>query len=69
MMADQAGLQYMLTLVGGSLEYIRGMTQQWRRGTVTHHHGEADHQAYLERPLLEAEAALRARLTSAPRPS
>jgi hypothetical protein len=61
-MADQAGLQYMLTLVGGSLEYIRQMSPQWRPGRVTHHHGEADHQAYLQRPLLEAQAALRARL-------
>ena len=35
-------------------------------GTVTHHHGEADHQAYLERPFLEAQALLRARLGIAP---
>jgi hypothetical protein len=61
-MADRAGLQYMLTLVGGSLEYIRQLSPQWRPGTVTHHHGEPDHQAYLERPLLEAQAALRRRL-------
>jgi len=33
---------------------------------VTHHHGEADHQAYLERPFLEAEALLRARLGTPP---
>jgi hypothetical protein len=61
-MADASGLQYMLTLVGGSLEYIRQMSPQWRTERVTHHHGEADHRAYLERPLLEAQAALRARL-------
>jgi hypothetical protein len=30
-------------------------------------YGEADHQAYLERPFLEAEAALRARLGLAAR--
>jgi hypothetical protein len=61
-MADRPGLQYMLTLVGGSLEYIRQLSPQWRPGTVTHHHGEPDHQVYLERPLLEAQAALRSRL-------
>jgi hypothetical protein len=66
-MADQHGLQYMLTLVGGSLEYIRQRSPQHRPGTVTHHHGEADHQAYLERPFLEAEALLRARLGAVPR--
>jgi hypothetical protein len=52
----------MLTLVGGSLEYIRNLSPQWRADRVTHHHGEADHQAYLERPFRQAEAALRARL-------
>jgi len=62
-MADASGLQYMLTLVGGSLDYIRQMTPQWRPERVTHHHGEADHLAFLERPLREAEAALRARLS------
>jgi hypothetical protein len=61
-MADPAGLQYMLTLVGGSLEYIRQVSPQWPAERVTHHHGEADHLAYLERPLREAEAALRIRL-------
>jgi hypothetical protein len=61
-MADEAGLQYMLTLVGGSLEYIRRLSPQRRPGTVTHHHGEPDHRAFLERPFLEAQAALRSRL-------
>jgi hypothetical protein len=63
-MADAAGLQYMLTLVGGSLDYIRQLSPQWPSAKVTHHHGEADHQAFLERPFREAEAALRARLGS-----
>jgi hypothetical protein len=61
-MADQAGLQYMLTLVGGSLDYIRNLSPQWASSKVTHHHGEPDHQAFLERPFREAERALRARL-------
>jgi hypothetical protein len=64
-MADQAGLRYMLTLVGGGLEYIRGLSPQRRPGTVTHHHGEPDHRAFLERPFLEAQAALRSRLRMA----
>ena len=61
-MADRSGLEYMLTLVGGSLEYIRNLSPQWRPSSVTHHHGETDHQAYLERPFLQAQTALRARL-------
>ncbi|MDQ6672685.1 MAG: CehA/McbA family metallohydrolase [Chloroflexota bacterium] len=61
-MAERAGLEYMLTLVGGSLEYVRQLSPRRQSGTVTHHHGEADHQAYLQRPFLEAQAALRARL-------
>jgi hypothetical protein len=64
-MADRTGLQYMLTLVHGSLEYVRHMSTQHKPGTVTHHHRETDHGAYLERPFLEAEAALRARLQTA----
>jgi hypothetical protein len=61
-MGDRDGLQYMLTLVGGSLEYIRQLSPQWPSDRVTHHHGEVDHMAYLERPFLEAQAALQARL-------
>ena len=61
-MGDQAGLHYMLTLVDGSLEYLRQLSPRRDARTVTHHHGEADHQAYLERPFREAQAALRARL-------
>jgi hypothetical protein len=61
-MADEAGLQYMLTLVGGSLDYIRHISPQRPPASVTHHHGEPDHQAFLERPFREAQAALRQRL-------
>jgi hypothetical protein len=57
-MADPAGLQYMLTLVGGSLEYIRQQSPQRPPNSVTHHHGEPDHLAYLERPFLQAREAL-----------
>jgi hypothetical protein len=61
-MADRDGLQYMRTLVGGSLEYIRHMPARFPDEHVTHHHGESDHLAFLERPFREALAALEARL-------
>jgi hypothetical protein len=61
-MADAEGLQYLLTLVHGSLEYIRTLSPQRPPGSVTHHHGQADHLAYLEQPFLQARAALRLRL-------
>ena len=61
-MAARDGLQYMLTLVEGGLAYVRDMAPRRPSGRVSHHHGEADHQAFLERPFLEAQAALRARL-------
>jgi hypothetical protein len=61
-MADQAGLQYMLTLVEGGLAYVRELAPRRPRHLVRHHHGEADHQAFLERPFLEARSALRSRL-------
>jgi hypothetical protein len=60
--ADASGLEYMLTLVEGSLRYIRDLSPHHLAERVTHHHGEADHQAYLERPFREAQAALEARL-------
>ncbi len=57
-----ATAHYMLTLLDGSLQYIRNRAPQWRPGTVTHHHGEADHQAFLERPFHEAIAAVHKKL-------
>ena len=62
-MADRDGLQYMLTLVEGGLAYVRDLAPRRPALRVRHHHGEADHQAFLERPFLEALAALRARLS------
>jgi hypothetical protein len=52
----------MLTLIEGSLAYVRETALHYRPGTVTHHHGEDDHLAYLERPLLEARDAVNGRL-------
>jgi hypothetical protein len=51
-------MQYMLTLINGSLQYIRRRAPQWRPGTTTHHHGTDDHQAFLEQPFHEAFAAI-----------
>jgi hypothetical protein len=61
-MADRDGLQYMLTLVEGGLAYVRDLAPRRPVGRVRYHHGEDDHQAFLERPFLEAQAALHARL-------
>jgi hypothetical protein len=53
---------YMITLLEGSLAYIRTRSRQARPGTVTHFHGESDHQAFLERPFQEALQAVHARM-------
>ncbi|HLK60742.1 MAG TPA: CehA/McbA family metallohydrolase [Chthonomonadaceae bacterium] len=59
---DPRTAHYMLTLLDGSLQHIRQRAPQWRPGTTTHHHGEADHQAFLERPFHQAIAALHHKL-------
>jgi len=61
-LGDPATFRYMQTLVEGSLGYIRELSHQHAPGTVTHHHGGDDHLAYLERPFIEALAALEERL-------
>ena len=61
-MFDQETAQYMLTLVEGSLHYIRHNSRQHLGGDVTHHHGEDDHMAYLERPFVEAREAIHRRM-------
>jgi hypothetical protein len=60
-MYDRAVAEYMRTMVEGDLSYIRESAGIRPPGSVTHHHGETDHQAYLERPFHEALAALDAR--------
>lgn len=52
--------QYMLTLLHGGLEYVRTRAASSGRN-VTHHHGESDHLAWLERPFREAIHALQTR--------
>ena len=61
-MFDVEAANYMLTLIEGGLSYIRNTALHHRPGTVTHHHGEADHRAFLERPFMEAREALHRRM-------
>ncbi len=61
-MFDREAAQYMMTLVEGGLTYIREVAAQYPPGSVTHHHGEDDHLAYLMRPFLEAREAIQRRL-------
>jgi hypothetical protein len=53
---------YMLTLMEGNLSYIRHLSPQHRPEATTYPHGQADHQAYLSRPFLEAKTAIHQRL-------
>lgn len=61
-MFDSGAANYLLTLIEGGLSYIRRRSPQYRPGSVTHHHGEADHIAYLERPFREAQEAIHRRM-------
>ena len=55
----------MLTLIEGSLGYLRHRSTRYPDSRVTHVHGEDDHLAYLERPFLEARDELQCRLDAA----
>lgn len=57
-LCDPSTMHYMLTLLDGSLEYIRRRAPQWKPGTVTHHHHHDDHQEFLEGPFHQAIAAI-----------
>jgi hypothetical protein len=59
---DSDTAQYMLTLIEGGLAYIRHTAPHHPRGAVTHHHGEDDHLAYLERPFHQAAEAIHRRM-------
>ena len=51
---DPSTAQYMLTMIEGALSYVNETSTQAVPGSLTHHHGEADHMAYLRRPFQEA---------------
>jgi hypothetical protein len=57
-MTDPEGIRYIRTLVEGAREYIRHTAVRRSDQLTTHHHGEADHLAWLERPFTEALRAL-----------
>jgi hypothetical protein len=60
-MSDPEGLRYIRTLVEGAREYVRHTAVRRSDQVTTHHHGEADHLAWLERPFGEALRALEQR--------
>ena len=64
-MFDQTAAQYMLTMIESGLTYVREGSGQHAPGTVTHHHGEPDHMAHLERPFHQAGDAIRRRAREA----
>jgi hypothetical protein len=59
---DRDTAQYMLTLIEGGLSYVRNVAPHHPHGAVTHHHGEDDHLAHLERPFHEAVQAIHRRM-------
>jgi hypothetical protein len=65
---DAQQASYMLTLIEGTLAYIRHRAVHYRDGHVTHHHGEVDHVGYLERPFHEARERLERRFEQAGEP-
>ncbi|MCH7653218.1 MAG: CehA/McbA family metallohydrolase [Chloroflexi bacterium] len=63
-MFDPQAATYMLTLIEGGMTYIRENAARYAPGSVTHHHGEDDHMAFLLRPFEEAREAVRRRISS-----
>ena len=61
-MFDSETANYMLTLAEGGLSYIRKTARHYSSGSVTHHHGETDHQVFLERPFMEAIETIHKRM-------
>jgi len=57
-MTDPDGLRYIRTLVEGARDYVRHTAVRRSDQHTTHHHGEAGHLAWLERPFAEALRAL-----------
>ena len=60
-MTDPEGIRYLRTLVEGAREYVRHTAVRRSDQLTTHHHGEPDHLAWLERPFAEALRALEER--------
>lgn len=64
-MFNEDAARYMLTLIEGGLTYMREGALHHPPGTVTHHHREDAHMAFLQRPYLEAREAVRRRIDGA----
>ena len=60
-MFSEETARYMLTMIEGSISYVRETSAQHTHGGITHHHGRDDHLAYLVKPLHEAHAAVHER--------
>ncbi len=60
-MTDPEGIRYLRTLVEGAREYVRHTAVRRSDRLTTHHHGQPDHLAWLERPFTEALRALEER--------
>ncbi len=61
-MFDAGAANYLLTLLQGGIDYIHRHSPQWQPGTVTHHHGQQDHLAYLSEPFQQAIEAIHKRM-------
>jgi hypothetical protein len=61
---SESTVQYMLTMIEGSLTYIKELSTQDPVDRVTHHHGQHDHLAHLAHPFIEARELLELRLDS-----
>ena len=57
-MTDPEGIRYIRTIVEGARDYVRHTAVRRSDQVTTHHHGEANHLAWLERPFDEALHAL-----------
>ena len=60
-MTDPEGIRYIRTLIEGAREYVRHTAVRRTDQFTTHHHGEGNHLAWLERPFAEALRALEER--------
>jgi hypothetical protein len=61
---DPERARAMLALIEGGIARLRS-GRRYPEDRITHHHGEGDHQAFLERPFVDALERVRARLGEA----
>jgi hypothetical protein len=63
-MFDPGQARSMIALIDGGIQRIRGHAVRYPEDRISHHHGEPDHGAFLERPFTEALARVRERLAA-----